>query len=107
MEKITKKEYNNEFKEIIKYFNLELNKDNKYHLNTIWGDYYFFFDENCIFGRFENLKVDLLPEREQRAPNSMLYRIVHYPNIYSGKMNFHFYHVFDFINTLDRLVITN
>ena len=33
------------------------------------------------------------------------FKVSYYPNLNSEKMNFHFYEIFDFINTLDRICI--
>lgn len=106
MQKITQKEYKKEFKEIKNYFKLkfygDINKKNS--IKTKWGIYNFFFDNDSIFGRFEDLKINELPLEVQNTKNGF-FKISYYPNLHSGKMNFHFYEIFDFINTLDRIWI--
>lgn len=106
MSKTTQKEYKQEFMEIKKYFDLDFfgSIENKNCINTKWGLYKFYFDKNSIFGKFEDLKVDLIPDKFQ-AVNAKWFEIVYYPNLNSGKMNFHFEQIFDFINTIDRLAI--
>ena len=106
MQKITQKGYKKEFKEIKNYFKLkfygDINKKNS--IKTKWGIYNFFFDNDSIFGRFEDLKINELPPEIQNTKNGF-FKISYYPNLHSGKMNFLFYEIFDFINTLDRIWI--
>ena len=106
MQKITQKEYKKEFKEIKEYFNLKFygNINKKNSIKTKWGIYNFFFDNDSIFGRFEDLKINELPPEVQNTKNGF-FKVSYYPNLNSGKMNFHFYEIFDFINTLDRIWI--
>ena len=106
MQKITQKEYKKEFKEIKDYFNLKFYGDinRKNSIKTKWGVYNFFFDNDSIFGRFEDLKINELPPEVQNTKNGF-FKVSYYPNLNSGKMNFHFYEIFDFINTLDRICI--
>ena len=106
MQKITQKEYKKEFKEIKDYFNLKFYGDinRKNSIKTKWGIYNFFFDNDSIFGRFEDLKINELPPEIQNTKNGF-FKVSYYPNLNSGKMNFHFYEIFDFINTLDRICI--
>ena len=106
MQKITQKEYKKEFKEIKDYFNLKFYGDinRKNSIKTKWGTYNFFFDSDSIFGRFEDLKINELPPEVQNTKNGF-FKVSYYPNLNSGKMNFHFYEIFDFINTLDRICI--
>lgn len=106
MQKTTQKEYKKEFKEIKDYFKLkfygDINKKNS--IKTKWGIYNFFFDNDSIFGRFEDLKINELPPGVQNTKNGF-FKVSYYPNLNSGKMNFHFHEIFDFINTLDRIWI--
>ena len=106
MQKITQEEYKKEFKEIKNYLKLkfygDINKKNS--IKTKWGIYNFFFDNDSIFGRFEDLKISELPPEVQNTKNGF-FKVSYYPNLNSGKMNFHFYEIFDFINTLDRICI--
>lgn len=106
MSKITQKEYKQVFMEIKKYFDLDFfgTIENKNSIDTKWGLYKFYFDKNSIFGKFEDLKVDLISPKFQ-AVNGVTYEIVYYPNLNSGKMNFHFEQIFDFIDTIDRIAI--
>ncbi len=106
MQKITQKEYKQEFKEIKNYFKLKFYGDinRKNSIKTKWGIYNFFFDNDSIFGRFEDLKINELPPEVQNTKNGF-FKVSYYPNLNSGKMNFHFYEIFDFINTLDRICI--
>ena len=106
MQKITQKEYKKEFKEIKNYFKLKFYGDinRKNSIKTKWGIYNFFFDNDSIFGRFEDLKINELPPEVQNTKNGF-FKVSYYPNLNSGKMNFHFYEIFDFINTLDRIWI--
>lgn len=106
MQKITQKEYKKEFKEIKDYFKLKFYGDinRKNSIKTKWGVYNFFFDNDSIFGRFEDLKINELPPEVQNTKNGF-FKVSYYPNLNSGKMNFHFYEIFDFINTLDRICI--
>ena len=106
MQKITQKEYKKEFKEIKDHFNLKFYGDikRKNSIKTKWGIYNFFFDNDSIFGRFEDLKINELPPEVQNTKNGF-FKVSYYPNLNSGKMNFHFYEIFDFINTLDRICI--
>ena len=106
MQKITQKEYKKEFKEIKDHFNLKFYGDikRKNSIKTKWGIYNFFFDNDSIFGRFEDLKINELPLEVQNTKNGF-FKVSYYPNLNSGKMNFHFYEIFDFINTLDRICI--
>ena len=106
MQKITQKEYKKEFKEIKNYFKLKFYGDinRKNSIKTKWGIYNFFFDNDSIFGRFEDLKINELPPEIQNTKNGF-FKVSYYPNLNSGKMNFHFYEIFDFINTLDRICI--
>ncbi len=106
MQKITQKEYKKEFKEIKDYFKLKFYGDinRKNSIKTKWGIYNFFFDNDSIFGRFEDLKINELPPEIQNSKNGF-FKISYYPNLHSGKMNFHFYEIFDFIETLDRIWI--
>ena len=106
MQKITQKEHKKEFKEIKKYFKLKFYGDinRKNSIKTKWGIYNFFFDNDSIFGRFEDLKINELPPEVQNTKNGF-FKVSYYPNLNSGKMNFHFYEIFDFINTLDRICI--
>ena len=106
MQKITQKEYKKEFKEIKNYFKLKFYGDinRKNSIKTKWGIYNFFFDNDSIFGRFEDLKTNELPPEIQNAKNGF-FKVSYYPNLNSGKMNFHFHEIFDFINTLDRIWI--
>lgn len=106
MQKITQKEYKKEFKEIKDYFKLkfygDINKKNS--IKTKWGIYNFFFDNDSIFGRFEDLKINELPPEVQNTKNGF-FKVSYYPSLNSGKMNFYFHEIFDFINTLDRIWI--
>ena len=106
MQKITQKEFKKEFKEIKDHFNLKFYGDikRKNSIKTKWGIYNFFFDNDSIFGRFEDLKINELPPEIQNSKNGF-FKISYYPNLHSGKMNFHFYEIFDFIETLDRIWI--
>ena len=106
MQKITQKEYKKEFKEIKDYFKLKFYGDinRKNSIKTKWGIYNFFFDNDSIFGRFEDLKINELPPEIQNVKNGF-FKVSYYPNLNSGKMNFHFYEIFDFIDTLDRICI--
>ena len=106
MQKITQKEYKKEFKEIKNYFKLKFYGDinRKNSIKTKWGIYNFFFDNDSIFGRFEDLKINELPPEVQNTKNGF-FKVSYYPNLHSGKMNFHFYEIFDFIETLDRIWI--
>ena len=106
MQKITQKEYKKEFKEIKNYFKLKFYGDinRKNSIKTKWGIYNFFFDNDSIFGRFEDLKINELPPEIQNTKNGF-FKVSYYPNLNNGKMNFHFYEIFDFINTLDRICI--
>ena len=106
MQKITQKEFKKEFKEIKDYFKLKFYGDinRKNSIKTKWGIYNFFFDNDSIFGRFEDLKINELPPEVQNTKNGF-FKVSYYPNLNSGKMNFHFYEIFDFINTLDRIWI--
>ena len=106
MQKITQKEYKKEFKEIKDYFKLKFYGDinRKNSIKTKWGIYNFFFDNDSIFGRFEDLKINELPPEVQNTKNGF-FKVSYYPNLNSGKMNFHFHEIFDFINTLDRICI--
>lgn len=106
MQKITQKEYKKEFKEIKDYFKLKFYGDinRKNSIKTKWGIYNFFFDNDSIFGRFEDLKINELPPEVQNTKNGF-FKVSYYPNLNSEKMNFHFYEIFDFINTLDRICI--
>ena len=106
MQKIAQKEYKKEFKEIKDHFNLKFYGDikRKNSIKTKWGIYNFFFDNDSIFGRFEDLKINELPPEVQNTKNGF-FKVSYYPNLNSGKMNFHFYEIFDFINTLDRICI--
>ena len=106
MQKIAHKEYKKEFKEIKDYFKLKFYGDinRKNSIKTKWGIYNFFFDNDSIFGRFEDLKINELPPEIQNTKNGF-FKVSYYPNLNSGKMNFHFYEIFDFINTLDRICI--
>ena len=106
MQKITQKEYKKEFKEIKDFFKLKFYGDinRKNSIKTKWGIYNFFFDNDSIFGRFEDLKINELPPEVQNTKNGF-FKVSYYPNLNSGKMNFHFYEIFDFINTLDRICI--
>ena len=106
MQKITQKEYKKEFKEIKDYFKLKFYGDinRKNSIKTKWGIYNFFFDNDSIFGKFEDLKINELPPEVQNTKNGF-FKVSYYPNLNSGKMNFHFYEIFDFINTLDRICI--
>ena len=71
MQKITQKEYKKEFKEIKDHFNLKFYGDikRKNSIKTKWGIYNFFFDNDSIFGRFEDLKINELPPEIQNAKN--------------------------------------
>ena len=106
MSKITQKEYKEEFKEIKQYFGLEFlgTIENKNSIQTKWGVYNFWFDKNSIFGKFENLKVDLVPDKFQDVKGE-IYECLYIPNLNTGKMNFHFEQIFDFIDTIDRIAI--
>ena len=106
MQKIAQKEYKKEFKEIKDYFKLKFYGDinRKNSIKTKWGIYNFFFDNDSIFGRFEDLKINELPPVVQNTKNGF-FKVSYYPNLNSGKMNFHFHEIFDFINTLDRICI--
>lgn len=106
MGKITLKEYKKEFKEIKDFFNLPFygTAENKNVIDTSWGEYQFYFDKDSIFGKFTKLKKENIPPRFQKV-NGTVFEIQKYPNLYSGKMNFHFEDVFDFIDTIDRIKI--
>ena len=106
MSKITLEDYKEEFKKIKKYFRLDFlgTIENKNSIQTKWGLYKFWFDKNSIFGKFENLKTDLIPDKFQDTQNG-IYEVLYIPNLNSGKMNFHFEQVFDFIDTIDRITI--
>jgi len=105
MEKFTYKEYKKEFKKIQKYFNLSFvgSIDNKNSIITKRGKYDFYFDDNSIMGKFEDLKIENLPPKIQ-ACNNQTFIMEFYPNLNSGKMNFYFHQVFEFINTIDRIL---
>jgi hypothetical protein len=92
--KITKKEYNQEFNNIIKEFNLN-KKDKRHKIETIYGAYTFIFSDDTIFGRFDN--VELIKDINNL---NILSKTV---NIYSGKFNFHFDDVFIFIENLNKI----
>ena len=106
MQKIRQKEYKKEFKEIKDYFKLKFYGDinRKNSIKTKWGIYNFFFDNDSIFGRFEDLKINELPPEVQNTKNGF-FKVSYYPNLNSGKMNFQIYEIFDFMNTLDRICI--
>ncbi|MEA3386894.1 MAG: hypothetical protein U9Q66_00425 [Patescibacteria group bacterium] len=107
---MNKKEFKKIELEVVEYFQLEKinsNSLNRYMLDTDWGVYRFFFDYEdmkSIFGRFDmDSKFNSVPPRNDGG-----FIIVHYPNIYSGKMNFHGDEaVNEFINTFDRLITNN
>lgn len=103
--KITQKEIKEEFKEIKKYFNLDFigSIENKNSIMTKWGKYNFYFDNNSIFGKFEDLIIENLPPKIQNFKDD-IYEIIYYPGL-TGKMNFHFDQIFDFIDTIDRILI--
>ena len=106
MANFTQKEYKQEFKEIQKYFNLPFigSIDNKNSIETKWGKYVFYFDDNSIMGKFEDFKKELVPP-ETSTINGVMYKIEIYPNLNNGKMNFHYSQVFEFINTIDRILV--
>lgn len=106
MSKTTQKEYKQEFIEIKKYFDLDFfgTIENKNSIDTKWGLYKFYFDKNSIFGNFEDLKVDAIPDKFQEV-NGETYECLYIPNLNSGKMNFHFEQIFDFIDAIDRIAI--
>lgn len=106
MANFTQKEYKQEFKEIQKYFSLPFigSIDNKNSIETKWGKYNFYFDDNSIMGKFEDLKVDILPPKIQ-VRNNQTFIMEFYPNLRTGKMNFHFHQVFEFINAIDRILV--
>lgn len=106
MANFTQKQYKQEFEEIQKYFDLPFigSIDNKNSIMTKWGKYDFYFDDNSIIGKFEDLKIENLPPKIQFC-NNHAYVMEFYPNLNSGKMNFHFHQVFEFINTIDRILV--
>lgn len=106
--KITQKEIKEEFKEIKKYFNLDFigSIENKNSIMTNWGKYSFYFANNSIFGKFEDLIAENLPPKIQNFKDD-IYVISYYPNLNTGKMNFHYDQVFDFIDTIDRILIVD
>lgn len=105
---ITKKEFIEVQKEILEYFNVieDAGYRFKYSIDTVYGVYSFMFSDNdTIFGRFEDVaKMNSMLPAKYETINGALFKVSHYPNIFSGKMNFHFNDVYDFIDTLDRLV---
>lgn len=92
--KITKKDYNQEFDNIIKEFNLN-KKDKRHKIETIFGAYIFIFSDDTIFGRFDN--IDLIKDINNL---NLLSKKV---NIFSGKFNFHFDDVFIFIENINNI----
>ena len=102
---LTLRDAKKEFLEIKKAFSLKGPGTIKepFKIDTKWGLYVFHFDEKCIFGRFENLKTENLPQQFQEA-NKTLFKLYYYPNLHSGKMNFHFHQIFDFIDTIERIL---
>ena len=89
---LTIKEAKKEFTQIKKALNLKGAGSIKepFKLDTKWGLYVFHFNEKSIFGRFENLKIENLPQQFQEI-NKTLFKLYYYPNLHSGKMNFHFH----------------
>jgi hypothetical protein len=55
-------------------------------------------------GKFEDFKKELVPP-ETSTINGVMYKIEIYPNLNNGKMNFHYSQVFEFINTIDRILV--
>lgn len=112
--RLTKKEFLTIQKEILTYFKpspvnkgeTPLYKDS-FFIPTIWGDYIFCFsDSDTIFGRFLDVeKMNSMLEERYQEVNASIFKVIHYPNVSSGKMNFHFESVYEFIDTLDRLTI--
>ena len=102
---LTLRDAKKEFTEIKKAFGLKGAGTMKepFKLDTKCGLYIFHFDEKSIFGRFEDLKIENLPLQFQEA-NNTLFKISYYPNLHSGKMNFHFHQIFDFIDTIGRIL---
>ena len=102
---LTLRDAKKEFTQIKKALNLKGAGTMKepFKINTKWGLYIFHFDEKSIFGRFENLKIENLPQQFQEA-NNTLFKIYYYPNLHTGKMNFHFHQIFDFIDTIERIL---
>jgi hypothetical protein len=48
--------------------------------------------------------VDQVPNKFQNVKGE-IYEVLYVPDLNSGKMNFHFDNVFDFIDTIDRIAI--
>jgi hypothetical protein len=73
----------------------------RYSLDTDWGVYRFYFDNEglpSIFGRFDGLVLEKLPPREING-----LELSNYPNIYSGKMNFHGGDINNFANRMEMI----
>jgi len=97
MKKATKKDLLKIEKEVVETFGLtkkESGPKNWYRINTEYGEYEFFFSYDSmptIFGRFtdiKRMKMNLPPKEEGYG---------YYPNIYSGKLNFHGRDIFNFL----------
>lgn len=108
---LSKKEFMSEKKEIEKYFNLDSTKKSntldRHTIKTKLGLYRFYFDieSKTIFGKFEYFKIENMPDRMQFCDKG-IFTIKYYPST-TGKMNFHFNNVYDFIDTLDRIALEN
>ena len=90
---------------------LEINKinsdnSNRYEVDTIYGKYRFYFDNDSIFGRFYDFDKELIiKHNKSEIVNGTLYHKKYTINPYTGKFNFHYNDIYDFTSELYRLVL--
>ena len=96
--------------QVIEMYNLKkINSStiNRYTVFTKYGNYNFYFDKDSIFGRFEDIKNYSIQEDRYQKVNGKLYKRNYNINPFTGKFNFHYNEVYDFIYELDQLVNNN
>ena len=107
-----------EFKEDLKNIELEFCQEfgvskiescitNRYKIPTKFGIYEFYFDEDSIFGRFPDIKnySDDIPDKYEFDNKGNTWERKHNINPYSGKFNFHYNEIYDFIDEISMILV--
>ena len=75
---------------------------NRYAVSTIYGVYSFYFTNDSIIGKFENIKNYILPDKYIFLHNQT-YIKKHSINQFSGKFNFHYSDIYDFLDEIYKI----
>ena len=92
--------------QVIEMYNLKKinsSSSNRYTVSTKYGSYKFYFDNDSIFGRFEDIKKYNIQEDRYQRVNGKLYKRNYNINQFTGKFNFHYDEIYNFIYELHQL----